>query len=335
MWLKYFSTWKRNSPDTVNANKYFTHLIVDTKGPSDPWGKSAGDINGDGLVDMLVGGSRARELTWYEKVKAKLRIGQRKSPLAELVWYEHPLWVKHRIAAGFEFSTDHEVVDLDGDGRNDVVSLTKDQLLWFKNPDWTLHIIDHNVLHDIEVTDIDLDGNFDIVARNQSAFGGDGSKVFIYLHISPDRWERVVLTCPDGEGLKLADINRDGYPDIIVNGFWFENGRDRSFRSWTEHRYAAKWIWPHTTIDVGDINKDGRDDIVLAPAEKAGGVYRLSWFEASGDVRLIWKEHIVEDQVETVHHFVGVDDMNCDGQLDIVTAEMHQGKKTRMRLLFI
>ena len=326
IFLSFASMSSGDETGSGDANKYVGHIIVDAEGPRDPWGKSVGDINGDGFTDLIVGGSRARELTWLEKIKARLKIGQAPSPSPELVWYENPLWVKHVIATGFEFSTDHEVADLDGDGRNDVVSLTKDQLVWFKNPDWSLHIIDRNVLHDIEVRDVDLDGNLDIVARNQSAFGGDGSSVFIYLRVSPDRWERHVIACPDGEGLRLGDINGDGYPDVIVNGSWFENGGGRSPQSWIEHRYTDTWTWPHTTIAVGDINKDGRDDIALAPAEKAGDIYRLSWFEAPEDVRRIWKEHVVADQLETVHHFVGAADVNCNGQLDIVTAEMHQGK---------
>jgi hypothetical protein len=39
------------------------------------------------------------------------------------------------IATESEFDTDHEVADIDGDGRNDVVGITTSALLWFRNPD--------------------------------------------------------------------------------------------------------------------------------------------------------------------------------------------------------
>ncbi|MBK8151328.1 MAG: VCBS repeat-containing protein [Acidobacteria bacterium] len=78
-------------------------------------------------------------------------------------------------------------------------------------------------------------------------------------------------------------------------------------------------------IDVGDINADGRVDIVMSPAEPAGQKYRISWFEGPVDPRSVWIEHVVEDNVESAHHFVGVADFDKDGKVDIATATMHQG----------
>ena len=89
---------------------------------------------------------------------------------------------------------------------------------------------------------------------------------------------------------------------------------------------ARTWDYHNTFLAVGDINGDGQPDIVLAPSELKGGKYRFAWFEAPADPEQEdWTEHVVENDVETVQHFVGVADMNLDGALDIVAAAMHQG----------
>jgi hypothetical protein len=127
--------------------------------------------------------------------------------------------------------------------------------------------------------------------------------------------------------LLLADIDHDGHPDVVIGRYWVENPGNVSNGSWLLHQYSNSWDYPHTFVAAGDINGDGRLDIVLAPSEKAGGTYRISWFEAPRDPKNgPWKEHVIEESVETVHHFIGTADFNKDGWQDVVTARMHQGK---------
>lgn len=37
----------------------FRHVVLDDQGPRDPWGKGIGDIDGDGLPDLVAGGTAA------------------------------------------------------------------------------------------------------------------------------------------------------------------------------------------------------------------------------------------------------------------------------------
>ena len=288
----------------AQADSLFRYQIIDSDGPSDPWGKSVGDLNADGRPDLVVGGHGS----------------------GELVWYANPDWARSTIATGEAFSTDHEVADLDGDGRNDVVSLTRSGLFWYRSPDWTPSKIATVELHDIEVGDLDGDGDLDLVGRDQSAFGGSGATLFLYYQETPGAWREATLSGPEGEGLELADLNADGYPDVAVNGQWFENPGAGPDRDWTAHVYSGSWTWPHTFIDSGDIDKDGRIDLVLVPAEPQHGTYRVSWFRAPADPSAEWTEMIVSSDVETVMHFVGLADLDVDGDLDIVAAEMFQSE---------
>ncbi len=215
--------------------------------------------------------------------------------------------------------------DVDGDGRNDVISLTQTELIWYRNPNWSPTLIDTQRLHDIEVEDFDGDGDIDIVARHQSAFGGSGTRFFFYRQGPKGKWGKLTVSCPNGEGLKAADINGDGRLDVVLNGVWYENSGDLGGKGWIKRPYTSTWSWEHAFVNVGDVNGDGRLDIIMTPAEKAGGEYRISWFEAPDKYYNEWPEHVIEDKIETIHHFAGAADMDNDGDVDIVTAEMHQG----------
>lgn len=302
--LYLFFTTPRNDYSPAGVGRSFQHVIVDPRGPKDPWGKTIGDINGDGRLDLIVAGNNG----------------------GGLVWYENPTWTRHPISTESGFRTDIEVADIDGDGKNDVIAPIKDVLVWYRNGDWRRYEVDRVGLHDVEVADLDGDGKLDIVGRNQSGFSGDGEKIYVYHRQSRERWQPRVLVGPEGEGLVLADIDGDQRVDIVVNGYWFQNPGNAT-GEWRSRRYTASWTWPHAFVATGDVNGDGRVDIVLAPSEPAGERYRLSWFEAPANVRTAraWAEHVVDADIETVHHFVGVADMDNDGAIDIVSAEMYQG----------
>jgi hypothetical protein len=282
----------------------FEHVVIDEDGPVNVWQKCAGDLSGDGRVDLVAGGNDS----------------------GGLVWYENPGWAKHEIAPGGGHSTDCEIADVDRDGDLDVVSVHSSGLRWYENPGWAVHEIESRTLHDVEVADLDGDGDVDAAARNQSAFGGDGNVLHFYRQDSPGAWTHAETACAHGEGLVLADLDGDDDDDTVVNASWFENTGD-ALDGWTEHAYSTAWTQESVFADTGDMNGDGRQDIVLSPSELAGGTYRISWFEAPSDPTAgDWTEHVVEDGVETVHHFVAAADMDLSGQLDIVTAEMHQGE---------
>ena len=288
-------------------------MVVDPSGPQDPWGKAVGDLNGDGTPDLIVGGYVS----------------------GGLVWYENPSWVPHVISDRPGFRTDHEAGDLDRDGRVDVVSLGTDPsgkplLEWFKNPGspggpWVHATIEEVSLHDIEIADVNGDGLIDIVGRNQEAFApGDGDTLRIYLQTSALQWSRYLIPCVNGEGLKVVDLNRDARPDILINGFWFENAGNG--KTWIPRQYTSTYTYRSVAVDVADIDADSRLDIVLSPSEPVGGMYRISWFQAPADpTRSEWTEHIVEDSIETVHHSMCVADFNLDGRMDFATAKMSSG----------
>jgi hypothetical protein len=287
----------------VLAALSFERGVIDPSPPASPYIKVAGDFNGDGKLDVAIGGA--------------------KGPLA---WYANPGWRKSQIAAGGYESVDGEAGDIDRDGDLDLVI---GGVLWYENPfpqrrEWKAHRIAMHRTHDVEIGDLDLDGKLDVVVRGQTGFGHkEGHRILIFRQHSPDNWAGRAVACPEGEGLKLADLDRDGDPDIAIAGTWFENTQD----GWSAHVYSKSWTLGDSKVETGDIDGDKRADIVLTPAEYKGGFHRMSWFRAPEDPRSgAWEEHVFEQRVENVVHGLAVADMNGDGRPDIATAQMHQGE---------
>jgi len=283
-----------------------------------PWAKIIADIDKDGFADIVIGGQTG--------------------PLA---WYKYPQWTKAVIADGGYRTVDGEAGDVDGDGDLDIVM---GGLIWYENPlpksspagkPWTVHRVADHRTHDIELADLDRDGRLDIVSRDQSDFGAKaGDKVYLWRQGAGDQWSHKIIECPHGEGLALGDIDRDGDQDVVIGGLWFENDGRILDGAWQAHRFGD-WH-PSASVEVADINADGRPDVVLSPSELKGNWYRLSWFEAPPDPKQGgWTEHVMVDRIECVIHGLATGDFDGDGSIDIATSEMHQGEDPDEVVVFL
>ncbi len=290
----------------------FRRILIDRHHPKRPNCKTVGDINGDGFTDVLAGSWAGEGLCWY-------------------AW---PNWSKHRIDTG-SFTTDMQTVDVDRDGDLDVIiPRVETGLVWYENPrpkgnpatdKWTLHKIDDKGAHDLEVDDVDRDGTVDVVVRH--------GETRVFLQKTPDEWIRIEIPTKGRGGTALGDLDGDGDLDIAQDGYWLEAAADKVKSVWQRHEIAAGW--PNDVgVHIADLNKDKRPDIVLAPAETSG---RLVWYEApnskEGPKQGPWKAHVIAEGVSHLHTFKTAD-IDQDGALDLVTAEMEQSPEGRVTIYY-
>ncbi len=299
----------------------FSYSVVDTAGPAKAWGKASGDIDGDGRVDFLIGGHADSGSGLY--------------------WYRNPDWRRQTISRHAQVGTDIEVVDLNRDGRPDIVATTDTDgvpgITAFVNTfrGWKARRLVGGVrLHDVEVADVNGDGLLDLVGRGQSKLG---NRVRIWRQGPPNRWTHSSIALPieNGDGLKVADLDRDGRPDIVIPRYWFKNVGTTAVPEFVRITYnlAAP---PNGVVALGRIDEDRLVDIVVSPAHRAGTFGRVSWFKAPEHPAdgTPWSETVIESGVERDGHFVGIGDFDGDGHNDVATAMTELTRRPQIKLYF-
>ncbi len=204
-----------NPSDVFSANFETKVLDAANHGRTD-----IGDINGDGINDIVLH-------RWDS--------GDGRNNDGALFWYRSPSWDRYTIKSNTNFFGDEVIiVDLDGDGDNDVVTSKGNRgytdIWWYRNPGgnatsgWTEHHVgDLTVteLKDLEVQDMDQDGKLDIVIRNRGKFA-------VFFQDTPTSWTAKRQDIQPREGMKVSDLDGDGYPDVIMNGYWLKNPKNRT-----------------------------------------------------------------------------------------------------------
>ncbi|MFC1592279.1 FG-GAP repeat domain-containing protein [Thermodesulfobacteriota bacterium] len=125
--------------------------------------------------------------------------------------------------------------------------------------------------------------------------------------------------------INAMDVNGDGNDDVIVTTFqeptiyWYEAPAEAG-GLWTKRTLTDNFSG--TDIYTGDINGDGTGNIIVS------GLFsnKIAWFAQGGDGDgLVWNQKSLDDAV-SLPGDISLDDMDGDGDLDVVVAVMGEDR---------
>jgi hypothetical protein len=134
-----------------------------------------------------------------------------------------------------------------------------------------------------------------------------------------------------GYAVRLADINRDGKPDIVVcdanRVIWFDNASGWKLHTITEGKVKAD----NVCIALHDIDGDGKLDLALGADwqftnTKSGG--SLQWLRQGDDVDQAWEIHPILKELPTLHR-INFADVTGDGKPELIAGPLKGRNSTQ------
>lgn len=283
---------------------------------------AAGDVDGDGAVDVIVSRSSAQDVVILRNTGSLSTIAS--SATLSLAG-DAPVYV----APG----------DLDGDGMLDIAVVTQSasRLALFRNtgssgnisfaPKVTLNT-GTNVNYAVAIADIDGDGKQDLLATSSN---GGTSYITIFLNKStPGNFSFVaqpqLSTFNMATDLKIGDIDGDGVQDIVVisedngvNAFSvFRNASTPGIISFI--RSNVNTVKSTVKLALGDVNGDGKPEVLVGPKTSLDAVNNVMSIypntSVPGTVGFGPRVDLGADLWASVH----IQDLDGDGKPDLIGA---------------
>ncbi len=290
-------------------------------------GTAVGDLNGDGIKDVVYGP----------------------------YWFAGPSFTeKHEIyppvPQPMEKYTDHFfawIYDFDGDANPDIftVGFPGTPAYVYKNPGlkgikpdapvkhWEkVQVFDWVSNESPQLTNLVGDEKPELVCTRDGLFGYasiDWAKPLTAWTFHPI--SEKVATERFGHGLGIGDVNGDGRLDILQVEGWFEQpatGADTG--RWKFHKVKLSSAYGGAEMYAYDVDGDGDNDVITSEAAHEFG---LSWYEQvrEGD-EINFKQHVIIGHEKSDNkygvlfselHSVNLADVDGDGLKDIVTGKTY------------
>jgi hypothetical protein len=178
------------------------------------------------------------------------------------------------------------------------------------------------------LADFDKDGDMDItISRREDSNG----KIYWYENNS-GIWAGHELGISDENqlGAAVSDINSDGYPDLVVARFWFENPKVLNHfpdSAWRRRAYNGSLPYENHDIAAYDFDRDGKEEILSYSQKEGHGTLRIyktniiedwQYRDISGQVNSTVKNITGSNGIHGGFAPRGIGDLNGDQFADIV-----------------
>jgi len=278
------------------------------------------DLDGDGLLDIIVCDCKSNSVNWIRQ-------------------YPAGVFTETVIADSLGAPAHVQVIDFDKDGDNDIMvavlgvifpSNDKIGSVVILENDGTNHFKKHIVVDkvarvsDVRAGDLDGDGDLDLAVAQ---FGYDDGETRWIENLGNWQFKSHILQNLSGPiNVEIVDIDKDGDPDIIslVSQEWEEI---YAYINDGKGNFTSKLIWGSSNEDFGssgiymcDLDKDGDEDILYTNGDAFDYIpptgrpwHGVQWLENKGNLKF---------EFHRICKFIGAYnarpvDIDGDGDLDI------------------
>lgn len=273
----------------------------------------------------------------------------RRADSARVYWYEYRAdgWIMHFLGTADDWQLGAATTDINHDGFPDLVM----GRCWFENPGNLNHhpetfFLRHDYsapqgteFHDIVATDMNYDGRQDILIYCQNENNGilgwyetpdleNGS----YKEIARDI-NTLSVRSQNSNGIHggfspmgAGDLNKDGYPDIIMPHGWYKNPGKRQDSKWQLKSWPfqiGKYPNPYGLSIrswICDLDSDGDNDAVITECDMENSAGYWIENKRKGKHFILHPLPSPGDPTGSFHS-LAVADFDLDGDLDIFSGE--------------
>lgn len=229
-------------------------------------GVDAGDLDRDGDLDVVAGAYLSGAVSWF------LNDGG-----------DGTAWVAHDVPFPLAGVYSVQAVDMDSDGRLDLVTGTRndsaeaDIVVWRQGASgWTPVAVDTDFdgATTLRLVDVNRDGALDILS-----YAIYSERIAWFENAGPTTYLEHPIASGQGNHLDAADLDCDGDLDVVAVAFytdhltWWENtAGDGSV--WVERAIPTPRVFQ--SVRAGDVDQDGDSDLVAGHAGSPGSLWVLT-----------------------------------------------------------
>ena len=300
--------WYENTAGDGSA--WTQHVVATDPGMLDVvnFVDSAGDLDGDGDIDILSAAEIGNTIAWWENTAG-----------------DGSAWTAHAVDTTMTGTRWVAAADVDGDSDRDLVGTggAADSLAWYENTvgdgsAWTKHMVD-NAIDDASrgaIADLDGDGDLDLLS---AAIGANTIAWYENTAGDGSAWTGQVIDATlMGAGTAVAaDVDGDGDVDTIGASAigsviaWYENTAGDG-TAWTTHVMDSTTNGIYTMVSA---DMDGDGDLDVLGAMIANNT--IAWWENTAGDGSAWTRRALDTAVSGAWG-VAQGDVDGDGDLDVL-----------------